>query len=76
MKNERRGWGQPGDDTKRKWHYFINGRSLCDDYAVGDLYVSEQHFPEHKDNCARCKRAFKKQYEIDQKLKKWKESFK
>lgn len=42
----------------KKWHYFINGRSLCRKWMyLGTLY--EQGNDNSPDNCAACKKKLK-----------------
>jgi hypothetical protein len=50
------GWGWPR--ISKKWHYFINKRSLCGRFAFfGELEAGNNESP---DNCADCKKRLTK----------------
>lgn len=53
-KSKREGWGST--PLSRKWHYFVNGMSLCGKigFFKGEL---EQGNDDSNDNCTACKKA-------------------
>lgn len=51
------GWGWIKNSPK--WHYFIDGRSLCGRWAYFDREL-EQENDESPDNCTACKKALAK----------------
>jgi len=66
------GWGF-SPHLSNKWHYFINGMSLCGKigFFKGDL---EQGNDDSTDNCTACKKALQRRRakELTQKLKEGK----
>ena len=62
--DELHGWGKPGQS--RNWHYFYEGRSLCNQWLFTGRLVEEPDFddaPRQPDDCAVC----------HAKLKTWRE---
>ena len=55
---QKEGWARV--DYSRKWHYFVDGRSLCRSYGVFDKVSLEQGNDNSPDNCAICKRKLAK----------------
>ena len=55
---EKEGWGF-SPQISRKWHYFVNGMSLCRKIGLyrGQL---EQGNDESNDNCTACKKLLQK----------------
>lgn len=55
-KTVKEGWGKPLES--RKWHYFVDSRSLCGSWGFyfGALEQGKEASP---DNCAACKKRFK-----------------
>jgi len=54
----REGWGWIRDT--RKWHYFVDGRSLCGKWMGLGLGELEQGNDDSPDNCVACKKALSK----------------
>lgn len=51
------GWKYLLNSTK--WHYFVEGRSLCGKWATFGNDGLEQGNDESEDNCAGCRKKFK-----------------
>ncbi|MHC4620354.1 MAG: hypothetical protein ACYTEQ_21605 [Planctomycetota bacterium] len=49
------GWGLPA--LSRRWHYFVNGKSLCGRWLFTGPVESGNN--DSLDNCATCRRKFK-----------------
>lgn len=49
------GWTNLGGQSK-KWHYIIDGRSLCHKWMVWKTHELEQGEDDSPDNCADCRR--------------------
>ena len=60
----REGWGYIVNATtmipSKKWHYFVEGRSLCRRYMRFNDADLEQRNDDSVDNCAECKRRLAK----------------
>jgi len=52
------GWGYVNQSPK--WHYFIDGRSLCGKWLGLGLGELEQGKDDSPDNCKECRRRLKK----------------
>ena len=52
MNDNKEGWAHV--NFSRKWHYFVDGRSLCRSYGVFPSVQLEQGNDESPDNCAIC----------------------
>lgn len=48
------GWGYISNS--RKWHYYVNGRSLCRKFMKLSSADLEQGNDDSSDNCAECRR--------------------
>lgn len=46
--------------NSRKWHYFINGRSLCGKFLLLVVPELEQGNDDSPDNCVICRRELEK----------------
>ncbi|MGB9825256.1 MAG: hypothetical protein ACPLRU_01170 [Desulfofundulus sp.] len=46
--------------NSRKWHYFIDGKSLCGKYLLIGSPELEQGNDDSPENCAACRKALKK----------------
>ena len=57
-KEIKKGWGLPSQS--RKWHYFMNGRSLCRKFGWFDRDPLEEGNDNSLDNCKDCKRRLEK----------------
>ena len=69
--NKNGGFGKPSAEgwdylqNTRKWHYFVNGRSLCGKWlglGLRNLVLGNGNSP---DNCAKCVKRLKKKQEKD-----------
>jgi len=72
--SQNEGWGF-SPHLSRKWHYFVNGTSLCRKIGFfhGEL---EQGKDDSSDNCTACKKALQKlriRRQAEQRLKELKE---
>lgn len=57
MKENKPKEGWAGVEGGRKWHYFVDGRSLCRKYGFfGNQSNLEQGNDNSPDNCTECKR--------------------
>lgn len=55
---KREGWGHPSNSPK--WHYFVDGVSLCRKWMfLGGQYL-EQGGNNSPDNCKRCREALER----------------
>jgi hypothetical protein len=54
MITRREGWGWLSNSPK--WHYFVDGRSLCGRWLGLGLGELEQGMDNSPDNCAECRR--------------------
>lgn len=50
-------------DNSRKWHYFVDRRSLCGSWAIMGKTELKQGDDDSPDNCAACKRKLAKRKE-------------
>lgn len=55
---QREGWGWVHQSPK--WHYFVNGRSLCSRWLGLGLGELEQGKDDSPDNCTACKKALQR----------------
>lgn len=46
--------------NSRKWHYFVDGKSLCKRWMVFGSPELEQGNDDSKDNCKKCRSELKK----------------
>lgn len=50
-----RGWAKPSNS--RKWHYFVEARSLCRNWLyLGDILETDQAAGPTSNDCATCRR--------------------
>jgi len=46
--------------NSRKWHYFVNGRSLCGKFMLFSIPKLEQGNNNSPDNCMACRKKLEK----------------
>jgi hypothetical protein len=46
--------------NSKKWHYFVNGRSLCGKFGLIGRPELEQGNDDSPDNCTACRKKLKK----------------
>ena len=62
MEELKEGWAE--SYGSRKWHYFVDGRSLCRNFGLIGNELLKEGQDNSPDNCTACKRELARKYSM------------